>query len=374
MTIRITDILCYVAPQNASVPSDRNWIFIVVETNEGIEGFGEATLFFPYCMSGPIRAAISLCRDFLIGQDVSQIEPLWVDLKERFFWCGGPPEMTALGAIDQALWDIAGKIARLPVFKLLGGAFRERLPIYANGWAKGTARREDLVERACTMVANGAAGLKWNPFGFMPRFEPTYHLSLADIKRVADEIAAVRQAVGPHVTLMVDAWRRLDLHSAIRFCDAVAWSDLAFIEEPLSTDDVSAFSKLASMTGARLAGGERLIHYADFKAVIDGKIFGVLQPDIPRVGGLTMARKIAVAAEMAGIALAPHNPTGSLATAAAVHLGLACRNFMILERFWPYEPDEFIERDLVYENGFVLAPTEPGMGVHLDRAALARFA
>jgi galactonate dehydratase len=373
MTIKITNVLCYVAPQSAPSASGRNWIFIVVETSEGVEGFGEATLSFPYCMSGPIRAAIALCRDFLIGQDASRIEPLWADLKERFFWCGGPAEMTALGAIDQALWDIAGKVACMPVFKLLGGAYRERLPIYVNGWARGTASKDELIERACTMVASGAAGLKWNPFRFMPRFEPTYHLSLADIERVADEIAAVRAAVGPHITLMVDAWRRLDLHSAIRFCDAIASSDLAFIEEPLSIDDLGSFSKLASMTGARLAAGERLIHYADFKAVIDAKIFGVLQPDIPRVGGLTMARKIAAAAEMAGIGLAPHNPAGSLATAAAVHLSVACRNFMILERFWPFEPDEFIARDLVYEKGFVRAPTEPGMGVHLDRTALAQF-
>jgi galactonate dehydratase len=261
----------------------------------------------------------------------------------------------------------------MPVYKLLGGAFHERIPLYHNGWWRGAETTEEVIAKAHTAIAGGATRLKWYPFEFLPQLQSNFHVTTAQLERGVSEVLAMREAVGPGIELMIDVWRRLDLNSAIRFCKAIEKAGLAFVEEAVPAENTEVTIRLSNSVDVRLAAGERLLNRWDFCRLIETQALGVIQPDVPRVGGLTEARKIAALADTYGIGVAPHNPCGSVATAAAVHLCAGIRNFAMLERFVPFRPDPFVEQDLTYGPDYVELPTSPGMGVRVNEAELKRL-
>ena len=142
-------------------------VVLKITTDEGLFGLGEGTLSYPFCLSKQVVAAIAGAKQYLIGSDPLQIEKIWHELYDRYFWRGGPVEGSAQGAINYALWDIFGKSVNMPVYQLLGGAYHERIPIYLNGWWEGTSTTKEVVERALVTVEKGATRLKWYPFEFM---------------------------------------------------------------------------------------------------------------------------------------------------------------------------------------------------------------
>lgn len=371
--MKIRDVVCYAPPGKGARFSQSRFVIVLVKTDEGLTGAGEATLRFPVCLSGQVIAAIDGCREYLVGQDPRRIARLGADLYDRFFWRGGPVELTALGAIDQALWDILGQAAGMPVYQLLGGAYHENLPLYHNGWWRGAETTEEVIAKATDTIAKGAKRLKWYPFEFLPQLQDNFHVTNAQLKRAIDEVMAMREAVGPEIELMIDVWRRLDLNSAIRFCNAIEPAGLVFVEEAVFAENIDVMIRLARSVNVRLSTGERLLTKWEFRPLIEAQAVGIIQPDVPRVGGITEARKIAALAETFGISVAPHNPTGSIATAAAVHLCASIRNFTMLERFVPFDPDPFVAEDLTYRHDHIELPTRPGMGVTVDEDALKRL-
>lgn len=371
--MKIRDVICYAPPGKGARFSQSRFVIVLVKTDDDLTGVGEATLRFPICLSTQVIAAVMGCREFLIGQDPSRISRIWADLYDRYFWRGGPAELTALGAIDQALWDIAGQAANMPVYKLLGGAYHERIPLYHNGWWRGAEFTEEVIAKAHATIATGATRLKWYPFEFLPQLQDNYHLTNAQMDRAVQEVLAMREAVGKDIELMIDVWRRLDLNSAIRFCNAIESAGLVFVEEAVFAENIDVMIQLSKSVNVRLSTGERLLSRWEFRSLIETQAVGIVQPDVPRVGGITEARKIAAMADTYGISVAPHNPTGSIATAAAVHLCASIRNFTMLERFVPFIPDPFVEQDLSYGPDYIELPTGSGMGVTVNEDELKRL-
>lgn len=357
------------------VPTEfKDFTMVVVETAGGITGVGEATLDM---RSAQVCAGVEAAARQLVGRSAVGIERIWADLNDRVFWRGGPVDLAALSAIDQALWDIAGKAAGLPVHQLLGGPFRTRVRAYLNQWWRAIAQGADLVDLARAAVKEGATALKWYPFRFLPQHEQNWAVGAGDVQRAVDEVAAVRAAVGPGVDLMVDLWRRLDRAAAAQFCRGVAPYGLFFIEEPVMAENVEVLAGLAQQSPVRLATGERLVGRQEFRAVIERQAVGIVQPSVIRVGGITEMRKIANLAELYGIGVAPHNPVGPVATAASVQVCAAIPNAVILETYAngvPAVRNEFMKVNLLLDGDGFDVGTRPGLGVEVDEQALARLA
>ncbi len=367
--MKIADVRVYVLDAEW-----KQWVIAVVETSDGIVGVGEGTLDY----RGPsVATAVSSAAEYLIGKSPFGVERHRAALYEGYFWRGGPAEMCALSALDQSLWDIAGKAMGAPVHRLLGGPYRDRIPVYLNQWYRGAESLEGLVEKAQQAVAAGSTGLKWYPFRFLPQLEQSYVLTPADMRRAVDEVGAIRRAVGPDIDLMVDVWRRLDLMSAAQFCHAIEEFNLLFVEEPVAAENPEILCELSRRTRVRLAAGERLIGRSDFLRIIERQAVGILQPSILRVGGLTEARKIASMAETYVIGVAPHNPYGPIACAAAIQLSATIPNFVSLETYANHVPairDEIFTRQPEITGSYYPVVDTPGLGVEIDENKVARLA
>lgn len=370
--MKIRDIICYTPPKNLTRFGETRSVVVKITTENGLEGIGEGTISFPMCLSNQVVASVEGVREYLVGQNAERIELIWAELHERYFWRGGPVELHALGAINHALWDILGKATGLPVYQFFGGAFHERIPVYHNGWWKGANTPDEVVEKALAIAALGATRLKWYPFEFLPQLQNNYHVSRRDLDRAIGEIVAVREAVGPGIELMVDVWRRLDLQSASLFCQGIEDVGLVFVEEAIPAENIDSMIELSKRVKVRLAAGERIISRYDFSKLFESQAIGIAQINVNRVGGLTEARKIATMADNYGISVAPHNPTGALATAAAVHLCASLRNFALLERFVPFA-DPWISQNLTYGPDYIELPKLPGLGVSLDEKYLEQY-
>ena len=371
-SMKIKDIICYCPPKNKTRFGETRSVIAKVITDGGIEGIGEGTISFPMCLSSQVVSAIMGTKEYLIGTDSRQIEKIWADLYDRFFWSGGPVELHAQGAINHALWDILGKSCGIPVFQFFGGMLHDRLPVYHNGWWKGANTPEEVVQKAIAIVEAGATRLKWYPFEFLPQLQNNHQLSLSDINRAVGEVIAVREAVGPGVELMVDVWRRLNIASAVQFCQGVESAGLVFVEEAIPAENLDSMITLSKSVRVRLACGERIISRYDFSKLFEARAIGIAQINVSRVGGLSEARKIATMADNYDISVAPHNPTGALATSAAVHLCATLRNFSLLERFVPFS-DPWIADNLSYGPDYVEVPTLPGLGITLDEKYLQKY-
>jgi galactonate dehydratase len=367
--VKIVGLRSYVLPAEW-----KEWVVILLETEDGLTGIGEATLDY---RSAAVVGALEECAEFLIGKSAIGIERIWQELYRGFFWRGGAVQMTALSAIDQALWDIAGKAANLPVHRLLGGAVRDRIPVYLNQWYRGARSPEELVEKAVAAVAGGSRALKWYPFRFLPMGSQNYMLSSGEMRRAVGEVEAVRRAVGPDVALMVDLACRLDRTMTIQFCYAVEPCDLLFVEEPVGPENAAVLKEIARATRVRLATGERLFSRWDFREVIEQQMVGFVQPDVSHAGGITEMRKIAAMAETYMIGVAPHNPLGPVANAASLQVSATIPNFVLLEAYADDVPpmrQQFVVDGPWMDGDAFPIPEAPGLGITVDEAALRRLA
>lgn len=364
--MKITDVRTYIVRIR---PNIRAWLFVWVETDAGIHGWGEATV---EGNEEIVAHAIRYYADrHLIGADPRRIEYLWQIQYRHNFWRGGVTLQSAVSGVDQALWDIAGKIAGQPVYQLLGGACRDRVRLYTHV-AIGMAT-EQTAGDAQSLVAAGWASLK------MSSFAPMRENREADAVRIAVErAAAVRDAVGGDVELLVDNHGRTRASVACRMMDALAAHDIAWFEEPVPPEDTDGLRHVMRHPHTTdIATGERLFTPWEFRGVIEGKLADIVQPDICHAGGITGLRKIAAMAEVHGIQLAPHNPQGPLSTAASVHLGFATPNFRILECYKQLHLPEWAELHtaiIPLAPGWADLPTAPGLGVEFNEAALAKYA
>ena len=344
----------------------RNYIFVLLDTDDGLTGLGEASL------GGQTNTVLGAIRDLeplLIGADATRIEHLWQQAYRHAFWHGGPAFLSALAGVEVALWDIQGQALGVPIHRLLGGPTRERIRAYANG--PGGDSPEAVAASAIELVSRGYTALKMAPWEAMP--------SIASRGRVEAGVAkvrAVREAVGPEVELMVDAHGRLSPAVAIRAAEMLAPLGVTFFEEPCLPQSPRALARLARKAAVPIAVGER--HYTrwDFDDLLASRTISVLQPDIIQSGGLGEARKIAALAEMHFVSVAPHNPWSWVNTMASLHLDVVLPNFLMQEVISSPEPwkDEIVvNRPVMDDEGFFAVPTAPGLGILLDLEAAKRF-
>lgn len=350
----------------------RNWIFLKLYTDEGVTGVGESGL------SGQeqtVVAALRAMQTYLIGQNPLHIERHWRNLYHGSFW-RGTALLSALGGVEMALWDIFGKVTGQPVVNLLGGPCRERVRCYTHiSEATSGHTIEARVDEAQQAVADGWTALKWDPI-------PANHLTLepAEVRFVAEQVQAVRAAVGDDVEILVEAHGRLDPTTAIQVAAALEPYRPFFLEEPVPPDSLDALQKVADHVKIPLATGERIFTRYGYWPLLAQQCVDYIQPDVIHAGGLLECKKIAAMAEARYIGVAPHNPNGPIATAAALHLAANLPNFTILEMpaddyLWGARwRDEFlVDPSLVQvQAGYLDVPTAPGLGVELDEAALAR--
>jgi len=340
----------------------KNWVFVKVETDEGLTGLGEAT---GGLKTLPIEAEVQELSRFVIGADPLQPEQLWQQMYKGVFLNSSP----ALSAIECACWDILGKSLNAPVWRLLGGKHRPKLRVYANGWYKGPRDPAFFAEAAAAVVDQGYTALKFDPFGKAYRFiEPDEeHLSLSLVR-------AVREAVGDDVDLMIEAHDRFSVSTAIRLGRALAEFHPMWLETPVMSTDIAATIEVARAIPVPVATGERFKRLSQFLELLAARVVDIVQPETLSIGGISGARKAAAIAESAEAFVALHQAQSPLNTAINAHINASIPNFLIQECF-----DDFLvpwAREIVQGvpqvvDGYLTPPDAPGIGVTLDEDALA---
>ncbi|CAM4101536.1 galactonate dehydratase [Palleronia rufa] len=347
------------------------WLFLKIETDDGITGWGEPVV---EGRAATVRAAVAELSDYLIGTDPSRIEDHWQVMYRGGFYRGGPVLMSAIAGIDQALWDIKGKAAGLPVHQLLGGPCRDRIRVYS--WVGGD-RPQDALDQARENVALGFTALKMNATAEMQIVD-----SHAAIDRAVAGIAAMREAVGPDVGLAVDFHGRVQRPMARVLLRELDPLRLLFVEEPVLPDQIDALPALTAGLATPIALGERLYSRWDFRPVLEGRAVDIVQPDLSHAGGITECRKIAAMAEAYDVALAPHCPLGPIALAASLQVDAVAHNAFIQEQSLGIHYnaaadilDYLVDASVFdYGDGMVAIPTAPGLGIEVDETAVARAA
>jgi galactonate dehydratase len=342
-----------------------DWLFVKVSTDEGIVGYGEA--------SNAARIAATAVEELgarLIGLDPGRIEEHWQSLYRTWHNVrGGPIATAAISGIEIALWDIKGKALGVPVYELLGGACRDRIRAYGNGWTDGTTETPRVAENAVKAVERGYRALKWDPFGRVTNIvEPE------QLRASIAQIRAVRQAVGPDIELLVEAHGKLNVNNAIRAGRMMEEYDPYFFEEPVDPENVDAMVKVAAEINVPVATGERLYTKFGFRELLSKQAADIIQPDVCHTGGILETKKIAAMAEAYYVPIAPHNPFGPINTAAALQVDACTPNFLVQEMILRHLPTyrSLLTEPLEPKDGYLEIPTRPGIGFELNEEFLAR--
>jgi len=350
----------------------RNWVFVKVETNEGIIGWGEASLEWK------TRGVVGCIHDlvpFILGEDPCRIEHLYQIMYRQPFFRAGVVGMSAISGIEIACWDIFGQSVGLPIYQLLGGRVRDRIRMYdhlGGGEMKSLYQDREtgaMAERARRSVEDGYSAIK---VLVVPHTES---LEGARVLREAETLmAAIRDAIGPDIDIMVDLHGRTTPDMAIQYGEVLAPYRPWFLEEPCLPENVEGMVKVARALKIPIATGERLVTRFQFRELFEKGACAVVQPDLCHCGGLWETRKVAAMAETYYISVAPHNPLGPIATAAALHFGFATPNFLIQEAIRSDVPwrDDLLTEPLPILRGYAAPPTKPGLGVAINEAEAAK--
>ena len=337
-----------------------NWAFVKIYTDEGITGVGEGTLEYK---EKAFLGALEHIKEYLVGKDPRDIEKHWHTIYRDAYWRGGPVLMSALSAVECALWDILGKSLNVPVYTLLGGKYHDKVRIYVNGWFAGAKEPEEFAEKAKIAVKRGVSAMKWDPFG-----KNYLQISNAELNKALRNVAAVREAVGDEVDLLIEGHGRFDVPTATKIAKELEQFKPMFFEEPVPPDNIEALAAVRAKSPIPISAGERLYSRWDYRKLFDTRAADYIQPDISHAGGISELKKIAAEAETHYIPFAPHNPSGPVANAATLQLAAACPNFCILEIMYS-DVDwrkDVTNESLEYSDGYITIPDKPGLGIEIN--------
>ncbi|HCS62546.1 MAG TPA: galactonate dehydratase [Microbacterium sp.] len=349
-----------------SFPVAPRWLFVRIETNEGLVGWGEASL---EGYADVVRAAVDQFSEYLLGRDPALIEDHWQVLTKSQFYRGGPVLSSAVAGVDQALWDLKGKRLGVPVHDLLGGAVRDRIRAY--GWVGGDDPAE-VADQISAQLAVGLTAVKMNASGKMSR-----NGSSAELDGVVSRVASAREVLGPDRDVAVDLHGRFTLASARRLAPLLEPLHPFFVEEPVVPENSHVIGRLVDATTIPIATGERLYSRQEFLPVLQAGI-AIAQPDLSHAGGISEVRRIAALAETFDVSIAPHCPLGPLALAACLQVGFATPNYLIQEQSIGIHYNHGAEvLDYVadtsplqfVDGGFELLKS-PGLGIEIDEKAV----
>ena len=356
--MKITDIKTFVVDCFRT-----NWVFVKVYTDEGISGVGEGTLEYK---EKAFLGAVEHIKEAITGLDPHNIERITHDVYRDSYWRCGPVLMSALSAVEMALWDIKGKALGVPVYQLLGGKANDKVRIYVNGWFAGAKTPEEFGEKAKIAVQRGVTAMKWDPFG-----KSYLEISNHDLDTALRCVDAVRQAVGPKVDLLIEGHGRFNVPTGIKIAKELEQFKPMWFEEPTPPDSLEALKAVRDKSPVPISAGERLYNLKQYRDLFEMRAADYIQPDISHAGGIMELKKIAAVADTYYIPFAPHNPSGPVANAATLQLAACTPNFSILEIMYsdvPWRAD-VTDEALTYKDGYIDIPDKPGLGIEIDEEA-----
>lgn len=377
--MRIASLKTFVVGNPAPYRGGRYFTLLKLTTDDGIEGVGEV-----YGATFGPQTTVSMIEDVferhVVGADPFHIEAMWRRVYTRGY--SGRPDVSLVGVLsglELACWDIVGKAVEKPAYELLGGRVHERLRGYTYlypepGDATDVYVDPDLAAtRAAEYVALGHTAVKFDPVGPYATLDPRQP-SLDALDRSEAFMRALREAVGSRCDLLFGTHGQLTASGAIRLAQRIAPYDPLWLEEPIPPEMPEEMAKVARATSIPIATGERLTTKYEFARVLETGAASILQMNLGRVGGLLEAKKIAGMAEAHYAQIAPHLYCGPIVGAANIQLATCSPNFLLLEGIgtWGGLYAELLERPIVWEDGYVIPPTEPGLGVELDESVAER--
>jgi len=364
--VRVTDVKSFLVHPGTA----KSLCFVKVETDWGVHGWGEC-----YTQSDrdvQIAAHVGQLRRYLVGRDPVHIKSFVQVVHDDVMHRRGSMDLySALSGIEQALWDIAGKRLGAPVHALLGGACRSRVRVYANGWGDGNLAPEELAAKAKAVLGRGFGAVKFDPV-------PGPWRSYVDAKterRAVENVAAVREAVGPDVDILVEIHRRLAPAHAVSIARAVEEFKPFWFEEPVWAENVDALAAAKREIRIPVVTGEELYTKFEFREVFEKRAADIINPDVCNVGGILELREVAAMAEAYFVAVSPHNYNSTtVGLAATVQVSACMPNFLITEYFVNLEPigNKIARKPIRVADGHIAVPEEPGLGIELDEAAMAK--
>ena len=363
--MKITDLKTFLVHPG----SGKNWLFVKLETDAGLHGWGEA--YTQADRDRAIEVHIQQLGRYVVDRDPFQIKHFTHMAYTDFCSKRGAMDVyCAISAIEQAMWDIVGKATGQPVYNLLGGPCRPRIRVYANGWGGGGSL-DQLAERAAAVVARGFTALKFDPF---PNPWRAY-IDRAAEQSAVERVRAVREAVGPEVEILVEVHRRLAPMHAVRVARQMEPYHPFWYEEPVSARDLDGLAEARSQIAIPVVTGEELYTKREFRPALEKRAADILNPDVCCCGGILELREIAAMAEPYHVAVSPHNYNSTtIGLAATLHAAAGMPNFLIAEYFVNFEAvgAEIAVEPFQVEESYITLPTEPGLGIDLDERALAQ--
>ncbi|MBX3651664.1 MAG: mandelate racemase/muconate lactonizing enzyme family protein [Burkholderiales bacterium] len=339
----------------------KNLIFVKVETDAGIHGWGEA--YSQYDRDTAVMAQLNALGPYMVGRSPFDIKHFTQFAFDDYAARRGSVELfCAISGIEQALWDIVGKATKQPVYNLLGGKYREKIRVYANGWSYGMKEPDDYARAAEKVVKMGFTAMKFDP---LPSPWRTY-IPKEHEKRAIRIVKAIRDAVGPGVDLLLEQHRRLAPMHAIRLDRQLAEFDLYWMEESCQAEFPDELALIRREIGIPMVIGEATYTKTGFRPLLEKRSADILNPDVACVGGILELKEIAAMAEPFLVAVSPHNYNSTLvALASTVHASATMPNFIITEYFLPFVEfcDTISPNQLKPKNGYIELPTAPGLGV-----------
>ena len=347
------------------------WLFLKITTESGLVGWGEPVV---EGKADSVAAAVKEMEDYLIGRNAGDIEDIWQVLYRGAFYRGGPILSSAISGIEQALWDIKGKALNVPVYELLGGAVRDKIRVYS--WIGGD-RPSNVAEAAQEKFDQGFTAIKMNATGEIGWID-----SFSKVTEAVERVQAIRDKLGYKMDIAVDFHGRIHKGMAKVLMKELEPFKLMFVEEPVLTENEEAFVELQRHTTTPIATGERNYTRWGFKTILSRGGVDIIQPDPSHAGGILETRKIAAMAEAYDIAVALHCPLGPIALATCLQIDFCTPNAFIQEQSLGIHYNQgsdlldYLEDSTVfkYDNGYVLKPTEPGLGITINEEHVRRMA
>ena len=355
------------------------WLFLKIETDEGITGWGEPVL---EAKALTVAACVDEMMDHIMGRDPMQIERHWQRMMKGGFYRGGSILNSAVAGIDQALWDITGKKLGVPVHQLLGGAVRDRVKIYGHVGAKverdkfgKIPLKEELKvvsENVQKQLSRGLKAIKFTPADSLEHID-----TATELKNIVKRVETVRELVGDEIDICLDFHGRFSMAMSRRVFPLLEPYNLMFIEEPVLPEYTDHFGLVVQSTSIPIATGERLFSRGEFKDVLRSGI-AVAQPDLSHAAGISETRRIAAMAETYNVDIAPHCPLGPIALAACLQIDFATPNFLIQEQILGLGKGnngalmKYLVDFSVFDapNGYIELMTKPGLGIEVDEKAV----
>jgi galactonate dehydratase len=342
----------------------KNWVLVALDTDAGLTGYGEATLGVS---TRPVVGALEELRPLVIGEEATGVAALWERMSRAWNLPTDPVHVAAMSAVEIACWDLIGKSVDQPIHVLLGGAARDRIPVYANGWYPADRSPDAYADRATKTVGAGYRALKFDPFS-----DALGTLSRSDERLAQSIVAAVRESVGPDVDLLIEAHDRFDIGTARAIARWLEPYRITWLEAPVFSEDTRRLGQVSKTSPVPIAAGERLTQPFQFDDLWRRGRVGIWQPETLAVGGVSGMRRIAALAATHGASLAPHNARGPVCTAVNVELAAWLPNLLILETFVAESIP--LAREIApglpeIVDGYVRPTMRPGIGIEINEEA-----